>query len=1098
MALKLLLHLFAILYFVAAPYTAKSQEKYSSPELIVQHSNRTSIRKLAFNANGQLLAAVDESGFLIIRDVASHINFASIKLKNEKINYIKFEDNNLYVCGDYGLEVLAIKNRDIFVEKSIKIPYLYHYILIDNVYYFIGDKGRVMSCRKNNLTLNIKIIVDTLLNINKQLCYIKKHNQGFVLLGPNSLIHYDIKLKKITFRKNIEYNLSSEGVVCSRSGDLLLPSYKYGINFFTISGNRLGIYDVKNYKIERVDSIAGFEVGEMGIKAASIIDEKRKKIYLPEIFSASAIDSNGILALGDYNGNIFLYNPDKKEIIEKIPLSNSVVQYAAISNNGNLLAIASGNTLNSSIRIINLEQGKELYNSSSIRFDIAAINFTDNDSSIIVLYPDNSVDEIKLAGDKILKKVITPELLSIDNRSFFLINFNTGSTLIDSYLQEKKFNDFTTRPGFYKLISTPNAEVHYEKSEKLISGKMPSARMVNWLLEKYKLDKEEALYDQLEKDLFITKAISYDYKTFMDIALNQKVNINKSEQLFLYIQKIKNSNDKIIIKSKEYTNELSIDHVVKNIYCDSLNNYIYVIGEETITHYDINNAKISNKLKFRESNDNVNYQIDFKKKRFLTTYANKVAFYSLETMLPKFSCYTFDKSVLFQTPEGYYYTSSKVPQMAFKLHDRIFSFEQLDTEYNRPDKVLQAMGSDNKLLITAYKQAYEKRIKRLNIDTATSALHNKYGVPKADFKNRTHIGFEQRQAKLTLHITGLDDRVSLERFNVWVNEVPVFGVRGINLHHRNSRQLDTTLTVTLSQGANRLETSVVNAKNMESYRTPLYVNYSPAKTTEAKLYFVGIGIDTFAQQQYNLRWSTKDISDLARLLKQKYGDRMITHTLFNEQVNVAAVTALKATLAGSTVNDKIIVAYSGHGLLSKKFDYYLSTYSINFNRPEEGGLPYEILEDLLDNIPARQKLLLLDACHSGELDKEEFGKLQSAQPLLAAAGVNGGKGAKPVSPNGQRIGLQNSFALMQQLFADVERHTGSTIIAAAAGTQFAFERGELENGVFTHCILEYMNKHPNATVGTLQDYVSQKVRELTAGLQVPSTRSKTIAVDWQL
>lgn len=74
----------------------------------------------------------------------------------------------------------------------------------------------------------------------------------------------------------------------------------------------------------------------------------------------------------------------------------------------------------------------------------------------------------------------------------------------------------------------------------------------------------------------------------------------------------------------------------------------------------------------------------------------------------------------------------------------------------------------------------------------------------------------------------------------------------------------------------------------------------------------------------------------------------------------------------TTVNDKVIISINGHGLLSDSLDFYYGTYDINFADPKTKGLKYEALEALLDGIPARKKLLLIDACHSGALDKEEI------------------------------------------------------------------------------------------------------------------------------
>jgi hypothetical protein len=262
-----------------------------------------------------------------------------------------------------------------------------------------------------------------------------------------------------------------------------------------------------------------------------------------------------------------------------------------------------------------------------------------------------------------------------------------------------------------------------------------------------------------------------------------------------------------------------------------------------------------------------------------------------------------------------------------------------------------------------------------------------------------------------------------------------------------------------------------------------------------KLYFIGIGIDRFADTAHNLKYCVKDIRDLALKLAEKYKDQISIDTLFNEQVNINNITALKRRLLSTAYNDKVIVAYSGHGLLSKDYDYYLSTYQVDFEHPEINGLPYDILESLVDSIPARKKLMLIDACHSGEVDKEEIAKYKREAGALDANGVKPKGFSLSKSP---AMGMKNSFELMQELFVNVGRNTGTNIISAASGTQLAQERSDLSNGVFTFSILEYMNTHPTSTVSELREYVNRRVPELTRGLQVPTARAETKQVDWQV
>jgi hypothetical protein len=141
---------------------------------------------------------------------------------------------------------------------------------------------------------------------------------------------------------------------------------------------------------------------------------------------------------------------------------------------------------------------------------------------------------------------------------------------------------------------------------------------------------------------------------------------------------------------------------------------------------------------------------------------------------------------LTRIPSGYYQGTVNAARQSYYVTKKlqVINFEQLDIKYNRPDLVLTAIGNKDTALINSYQRAYFKRIKKLGIDTAS--FRGDYSVPESDFKNRDSIDFEQTKESLRLSIKGFDNTYILDRFNVWVNEVPLFGQKGISIRWRNS------------------------------------------------------------------------------------------------------------------------------------------------------------------------------------------------------------------------------------------------------------------------------------------------------------------------
>jgi Uncharacterized protein containing caspase domain len=231
--------------------------------------------------------------------------------------------------------------------------------------------------------------------------------------------------------------------------------------------------------------------------------------------------------------------------------------------------------------------------------------------------------------------------------------------------------------------------------------------------------------------------------------------------------------------------------------------------------------------------------------------------------------------------------------------------------------------------------------------------------------------------------------------------------------------------------------------------------------------------------------------------KSKYAN-VVTEVLENENVTREKVMALKEKIKNTNPDDEVVLFYAGHGVLNSSLNYYLGTYNINFTSPQVAGLAYEDLENILDGIPARKKLLLVDACHSGEIDKAEVVAVQSTVKQTGAI-----KFRDVGNTTVANVGLENSFELMKELFADLRRGSGSSVISAAGGGEFALESSEWNNGVFTYVLMEGLtkrkadtNKDGKVYLSELLQYSQGEVTRLTDGKQKPTSRAENISNDW--
>lgn len=546
--------------------------------------------------------------------------------------------------------------------------------------------------------------------------------------------------------------------------------------------------------------------------------------------------------------------------------------------------------------------------------------------------------------------------------------------------------------------------------------------------------------------------------------------------------------DVLFLKNNQFAASASADNTIK-IWNTETGETINTLSDHSTTVNDIDLNK-EGSLLASSGND------------------GSIILYDTQNYKPIISLMTFNKGddYIFYTPENYYTCSRNgTNNIHFVQNNQVFLFEQFDLRLNRPDLVYAKIPGVSKSLIKAYYRAYLKRLKRLGFKPED--IGNDYHIPNIAITDDEELPHVTDKQLLTINIKANDNKYNLDRINIWINNVPIYGMKGLSVTDKNTNKISIPVELKLSNGINKIQVSALNTKGAESMKKSKIIYYKNTTEQKPDLYIVSIGVSKFKDADFNLDYAAKDATDITKTFKENTEKYNVIHTILltNEEVTTEAVKNLKNKLLKTDVNDVVIVFYASHGLIDENFDYYLATHNTNFYKPSEGGLIYSDLESIIDGIPARQKIVLIDACHSGEIDKEEM-KLMAQTETTETEEITGEvkmRGFKRVGGTG--IGLANTFELMKELFADLQKGSGAVVISSAGGKEFALESSKWSNGVFTYSLLNGLksqnadlNKDQKVNVDELKKYVSSEVKKLTGGKQNPTTRSENIEFNFEV
>jgi WD40 repeat protein len=418
-----------------------------------------------------------------------------------------------------------------------------------------------------------------------------------------------------------------------------------------------------------------------------------------------------------------------------------------------------------------------------------------------------------------------------------------------------------------------------------------------------------------------------------------------------------------------------------------------------------------------------------------------------------------------------------------------WNIDQFAVKNNRPDLIMKRIPNMDPVIISHYYKQYQKRLRKLGLTETNLSDNNE--TPETKITNAV-----QNDKMVNLDFTLSRNKAKITRYNIFVNNIPIFGAYGKELSNskKESKTIDLSETTELIAGDNKIEISATNENGAESFRALTYVKYE--KPVQPNLFYLGFGVSTYKNPELNLGYAHKDALDLEKTFQQMKGngfENVFTKTYINEQVTSESIKAAKDFLKNAKPDDVFVLFIAGHGMHDSDAEatYYYLTYNTDLKNLAETAANFDFIEDLLQGIPPRNKLFLMDACESGEIDD------YVAVNYLATTESRGLK-SRGFKSNGQTNQTQPAkrnylFQKNRYIYNDLLRRSGAIVFSSSKGGELSYEFSNLENGLFTENIMKALttseaDKDGNGTVSTdeLREYVSAQVAKASGDLQHPT------------
>jgi len=248
---------------------------------------------------------------------------------------------------------------------------------------------------------------------------------------------------------------------------------------------------------------------------------------------------------------------------------------------------------------------------------------------------------------------------------------------------------------------------------------------------------------------------------------------------------------------------------------------------------------------------------------------------------------------------------------------------------------------------------------------------------------------------------------------------------------------------------------------------------------------VVIGVQDYQDPAlHGLRYATKDAEDLGAVLRSPDAggfDRVFVIHGAAATTRAGLQHAIQVATADLQRDDTFLLYLSGHGTLTldplEGSRLWFLPSDARLDDPLATGLAVTDLEGLVNELPARRRVLVLDTCHSGRSGSKS--SLGAPTALL----VEGLRGEVP-APRAVREVAESEARLY-----------------AAQYYQPAMEDPQLQNGVYTHFLIQSLTSGRQGAdlsgdglvdAGEAHQYARDRTIAYTGGLQIPRAEYRIV------